>query len=194
MRLILSFFTSKKLILKSIYTKLITYNNYNTIYYFKMNYCDILREKITLMITNDLTIGRTDLYLTPFTKEKINTFIEDNHDNIEKVIQNMINDYSNDNELELLKEPLFDWIGEYLYEFVDINGLNDGEFRHKHYYGSIRTMAKNKLKILTLDLFNHKITPEMFMIKYKKYQNVVVSCEKRLRIPHEDDFDVSDFE
>ena len=33
-------------------------------------------------------------------------------------IKNMINDYNNDNELELLTEPLLDWIGEYLYDLV----------------------------------------------------------------------------
>ena len=71
------------------------------------------------MITQDLTIGRNDNELLPFTSDQINKFIEDNNDNIEKVITIMINEYSNDNDLELLAEPLLDWIGEYLYEFVD---------------------------------------------------------------------------
>jgi len=31
----------------------------------------------------------------------------------------MMNEYSNDNEMELLADPLFDWIGEYLYDLVD---------------------------------------------------------------------------
>lgn len=84
-----------------------------------MNYHNILKTKVKLMITNDLTIGRRDNDLIPFTSDKIDTFIEDNNDNIEKVITIMINEYSNDNELELLAEPLFDWIGEYLYDFVD---------------------------------------------------------------------------
>jgi hypothetical protein len=70
------------------------------------------------MITNDLTIGRNDDGLIPFTSDEIDNFIKDNNDNIEKVIQKMINDYSNDNEIELLADPLFDWIGEYLYDFV----------------------------------------------------------------------------
>ena len=84
-----------------------------------MNYRDILKTKIKYMITQDLTIGRNDNDLLPFTTDKINKFIEDNNDNIEKVITIMINEYRNDNELELLAEPLLDWIGEYLYEFVD---------------------------------------------------------------------------
>lgn len=84
-----------------------------------MNYHNILKTKIKYMITQDLTIGRNDNDLLPFTTDKINKFIEDNNDNIEKVITIMINEYSNDNDLELLAEPLLDWIGEYLYEFVD---------------------------------------------------------------------------
>jgi hypothetical protein len=83
-----------------------------------MNYHNILKIKIKLMITNDLTIGRSDNGLVPFTSDKIDKFIEDNNNNIEKVITTMIDDYSIDNELELLAEPLLDWIGEYLYDFV----------------------------------------------------------------------------
>lgn len=84
-----------------------------------MNYHNILKTKIKLMITNDLTIGRTDNNLIPFTSDEINKFIEDNNNNIEKVIEIMINEYSNDNEIELLAEPLLDWIGEYLYNLID---------------------------------------------------------------------------
>jgi len=84
-----------------------------------MDYHNILETKIKFMITNDLTIGRNDNGLIPFTSDEINKFIEDNNDNIEKVIQIMIDEYSNDNEIELLADPLLDWIGEYLYDLVD---------------------------------------------------------------------------
>ncbi len=84
-----------------------------------MDYHNILKTKIKFMITNDLTIGRIDNDLIPFTSDEINKFIEDNNDNIEKVIQIMIDEYSNDNEIELLADPLLDWIGEYLYDLVD---------------------------------------------------------------------------
>ena len=83
-----------------------------------MDYYGILKTKINFMITNDLTIGRNDDGLIPFTSDEIDNFIKDNNDNIEKVIKKMINDYSNDNEIELLADPLFDWIREYLYDFV----------------------------------------------------------------------------
>ena len=84
-----------------------------------MNYYGIIKTKIKFMITNDLTIGRNDDGLIPFTRDEIDNFIKENDDNIEKVIQKIINDYSNDNEIELLADPLLDWIGEYLYDLVD---------------------------------------------------------------------------
>jgi len=84
-----------------------------------MDYHNILKTKIKFMITNDLTIGRNDNGLIPFTSDEINNFIEDNNDNIEKVIKMMMDEYSNDNEIELLADPLLDWIGEYLYDLVD---------------------------------------------------------------------------
>jgi hypothetical protein len=71
------------------------------------------------MITNDLTIGRQDHDLPPFTSNEIHTFLEDNKDNIEQVIQLMMDEYRNDNEMELLADPNLDWIGEYLYDVVD---------------------------------------------------------------------------
>jgi hypothetical protein len=85
-----------------------------------MEYHNILKLKIKFMIINDLTIGRTDNDLIPFTSDEINKFIKDNEDKIETVIKVMIQDYSKDNQLKLLKEPLLDWIGEYLYEYVNV--------------------------------------------------------------------------
>jgi len=82
-------------------------------------YHNILKTKIKLMITNDLTIGRNDNDLVSFTNDEIDKFIEDNNDNIEQVIKNMIEDFSEYNEIELLADPLLDWIGEYLYDLVD---------------------------------------------------------------------------
>jgi len=90
-----------------------------------MNHHDILKSKIILMITNDLTIGRTDEELQPYTHEEIIKFIEANNDNIEKVIKNMIDDYTNDNELGSINDDiLLDWIGEYLYEVVHTMSAN----------------------------------------------------------------------
>ena len=85
-----------------------------------MNYHDILKSKIILMITNDLTIGRSDNDLLPYTDDEIIKFIEANNNNIEKVIKTIIDDYANDNELDTINDDiLLDWIGEYLYEVID---------------------------------------------------------------------------
>lgn len=81
-------------------------------------YHDILKNKIVFMITNDLTIGRTDNDLVPYESDEIANFIKENNDKIEHVIENIIDDYDKDGEIELLKDPLMDWIGEYLYEHV----------------------------------------------------------------------------
>jgi hypothetical protein len=84
-----------------------------------MDYRDMLKFKIILMITNDLTIGRKDNGLNAFTSDKIDKFIKQNNHKIEDVITDIIHDYSEDNELELLKEPYLDRIGEYLYESIN---------------------------------------------------------------------------
>jgi len=86
-----------------------------------MDYREILKAKIITMITNDLTIGRSDNDLIPFTNDEINKFVKNNNDNIEKVIEIIIDAYTKDGELELLNDPLFDWISEYLYDFIDTN-------------------------------------------------------------------------
>jgi len=88
----------------------------------KVNYRKILKDKIKIMITNDLTIGRSDEDLEPFTSDQINTFIKENDDKIEQVITTIITEYTNDNELETLQNAKYSWIGEYLYEVVDTMG------------------------------------------------------------------------
>jgi purine nucleoside phosphorylase len=80
---------------------------------------NILKNIITIMITNDLTIGRTDDDKEPLSQEEISIFINNNEEKINKVISNIIYDYKDTNELELLENPLYDWIGEYLYETIN---------------------------------------------------------------------------
>jgi hypothetical protein len=82
-------------------------------------YHSILKNKIVFMIINDLTIGRTDNDLIALTSDEIDNFIKENNDKIEKVIENIIEDYDKDGEIELLKAPETDWIGEYLYEVIN---------------------------------------------------------------------------
>jgi hypothetical protein len=85
-----------------------------------MEYETILFDKIKIMIRNDLTIGRTDNALEPYTQDGIDEFIFDNYQKIDHAIKAIIYDYTNDDELESLKDPPFQWIGEYLYQFIDV--------------------------------------------------------------------------
>lgn len=80
---------------------------------------NILKNIITIMITNDLTIGRKDEDKEALSQEEISIFINNNEEKINKVISNIIYDYKDTNELELLENPLYDWIGEYLYETIN---------------------------------------------------------------------------
>jgi len=81
-------------------------------------YHNILKNMITTMITNDLTIGRQDNDLMPFTIDEINNFIFKNDENIENVIKEIINVYEQDGDIDELNNPLYDWIGEFLYEVI----------------------------------------------------------------------------
>ncbi len=78
-----------------------------------------IREKIFVMIKNDLTVGRADRGLQPFEEHQIRQFIIENLNNIERVIWAMIRDYDEDADLNQLLNPEPSWITEYLYDFVD---------------------------------------------------------------------------
>ena len=82
------------------------------------NIYDILYNKIITQITADLTTGRIDNKKKPFKTAKINNFIQQNEHNIDKTIKEIINDYTEDNELEELNNPENDWIREYLYNYI----------------------------------------------------------------------------
>lgn len=84
-----------------------------------------VRQKLNIIIieiiTADLTIGKTDNDEIPFTSSQIDIFIINNKNNIEKTVEELINIYEEDGELETLLNPLYDWIREILYEYVDTN-------------------------------------------------------------------------
>ena len=93
---------------------------------------NILKNQMVIMVTNDLTIFRTDNDKKPFTSNEIEKFIKENDDKIEKAIKDMICDYTikdiickykNDGKLELLKEQLNEWFCYYLYMYVDIEDI-----------------------------------------------------------------------
>lgn len=82
---------------------------------------DVLISKIRAIITIDLTVGRKDDYLKPFSQDKIDKFIEENTENIRIVIEHMMNDYfcMFDDFDPIKNPPSLAWIREYLYEYVD---------------------------------------------------------------------------
>jgi ATP phosphoribosyltransferase regulatory subunit HisZ len=83
-------------------------------------YYNKLYDMVISQITADLTIGRYDNDLEQYTKDEITEFINLNIDNIDNVINNIIDDYTRDNDVEELLNPELDLIREYLYEHVVI--------------------------------------------------------------------------
>jgi len=88
-----------------------------------IRYCrNRLLSRIHKMITNDLTIGREDEDLQSMTIDEINIFINNNTDNIENVINDIIEAFTETDEdiqdLLNIDEMPTDWIGEFLYERV----------------------------------------------------------------------------
>lgn len=69
-------------------------------------------------ITANLTIGREDDDLIPFTNEEVLQFVTKNSKRIDKCINYIYNDYSNDNELENLLNPMNSQVREYLFDFI----------------------------------------------------------------------------
>lgn len=96
-------------------TKMSLHTNETTIFEYK----DILRNRIHKMIKDDFTIGRTDNDLEPYDDIKINRFITENTDKINNIISEMIEVYSEDGELESLKNAENDWIHEFMYQHID---------------------------------------------------------------------------
>jgi len=110
----------------------------------------ILKNRMAFMVTNDLTIGRTYNDRKPFTSNEIEKFIKENDGNMEQAIESMIYQYKEDDELELLNDPLNDWVSDYLYIYVDTCKANIEEF---HNMEEIRKILKNRMKfIITNDL------------------------------------------
>ena len=89
-----------------------------------MDYNSIVRNYIVTIITNELTTGRSDNDLIPFTKDEIDRFISERSNKIDDITNTIISEYTADGELELLKEPMLDWICGYLYVTNIFNTVN----------------------------------------------------------------------
>ena len=95
----------------------------------------ILKYKIIMYITRDLTIVREYNGLTRFTSEKIARFIEQKNELIEESISEMIGDYKKDEKLIELENPTFDMVRDYVDGFIDIKTLIDEEVAAVTYGG-----------------------------------------------------------
>ena len=84
-----------------------------------VNYFDSIYAVALTSITNNLTTGRNDQDLVPFSQEEIDVFITRNRENIEQAVKDMIFDYSSDSDtVDLLENPSCSMINEYLYEYL----------------------------------------------------------------------------
>ena len=84
-----------------------------------VKYIKIIKDMIIEMIKNDFIIGRIDKNREPYSIDIINNFIKINEEKLNYVVDNIIKAYNDDNDLELLENPLYDWIGEFLYEEIN---------------------------------------------------------------------------
>ena len=79
------------------------------------------KEIISLLTTDDF--DEEDDKGTPRSKEDAEEIVEEIKTDINKIIQEMIKVYKEDNDLKSLKNPQLDWIREFLYD--DEKGMYD---------------------------------------------------------------------
>lgn len=116
-----------------------------------------IRSNMHHLIFCDLTVGRSDDGLEPFTSHQVNNFIDNNRIAIECAVKAMYSGYESDDDLHTLmsEENPLDWFGEYLYRFVDTGkGLrkeydDDDEEEYPYYYDvqRVNNNTRNPLSI-----------------------------------------------
>ena len=82
-------------------------------------YVPDLRRRIIRQLRADLTNGRRDEELVPFTRGQVNAFVQEHEREIEKAIQNMIAGLPEED----LVNPQEDWIREFLYPVISYESL-----------------------------------------------------------------------
>lgn len=80
---------------------------------------NILKHKIIIIISHDLTSWRRNNNLDPYKPQEVDEFMKKNDDSIEKVIQDMIDYYDNNYKVQYLENATFELIQEYLYKVLD---------------------------------------------------------------------------
>lgn len=86
---------------------------------------EVIRKKCDAMIRKqikaDLTTGMRDNEKKPWSGKAIQDYIESREQDIQKVLELILEDAKE--EMDDWKNPLMEWIREYLYE--DLEGYND---------------------------------------------------------------------
>lgn len=77
-----------------------------------------LRKIVIDEIKGYLTCFREDNDLIPFTDDEVMKFITNNTQKIDDCVNEIYNDYSNDNELHELVNPMNSQVREYLCDFI----------------------------------------------------------------------------
>ncbi len=76
---------------------------------------------ICKLIKNNLTIGKEENGEISYKDDEITNFINFNKKLINNCIDEIFNDYKNDNDLESLENPEDGWINEYLENYIEYN-------------------------------------------------------------------------
>ena len=100
------------------------------------NYVKMLRDRIELLVANDLAIDRREYHyhLPEYTDEEIKRFVSEKNRDITDMISVIIEDYTQNNELDLLNHLYINTQTEHLYDY-DL------------YYEPLRTKIRLRIRI-----------------------------------------------
>lgn len=87
------------------------------------NILNIIKNNMINIIEIETTFGRpeSDYCLVAYTIDEVNEFIQNNDELINKIVEQMYQDYNNDDDLDLLlNNPLRDWFTEYMDDIFDL--------------------------------------------------------------------------
>lgn len=83
----------------------------------------IIKNSMIEELRSKLTTGMLDNDLKEYTEDEIVTYLTKNDDKLNASVNEMFNDYKNDNELGDIPTAPNDWFKEYLYIHVDLEAL-----------------------------------------------------------------------
>lgn len=102
---------------------------------------ELIIDEIHSILRENLTIGRKNNNQKIYTEKKITEFIDDHEEEINNVVEEMIDTYNENGDLESLKEPNIYWIKEYLYTHIGIEYM----YKSSDTRGILRGYMENKI-------------------------------------------------